>query len=106
MFLMNLERFKELGGLDCRFEHFNMNLHDLAFRAQRDGSKIIVSREFVSAQDFNPNNNSPLMIAYHQNDKPLFLSIYSNKQTALNRPIKIDYDNWKQQPERWHRRFN
>lgn len=105
MFLMNLQRFKELGGIDCRFEHYNLNLHDLAFRAQRDGSKIIVSREFVSAQDFNPNNNSPLMVAYHENDKPLFLSIYSDKNTALQRPINIDYDNWKQQPAKWHRRF-
>lgn len=105
MFLMNLERFKELGGLDCRFEHYNMNLHDLAFRAQRDGSKIIISREFVSAQDFDPNSSSVLIHAYHENDKPLFLSIYGERETALNRPIKIDYDNWKLQPEKWHRRF-
>lgn len=105
MFLMNTERFRELGGLDCRFEHYNMNLHDLAFRAQRDGSKIIVSREFVSAQDFQPDGNSPIIRAYHENDKPLFYSIYFSKHTAQQRPIKINYDNWKDQPPKWARRF-
>lgn len=108
MFLMNTDRFKELGGIDCRFEHFNMNLHDLAFRAQRDGSDIIISKNFITAQDWNPNvniDNNPTVQAYHFNDKPLFYSIYSTKEAAEKREIKINYDNWKSTEEVWKRRI-
>jgi len=107
MFLMNTERFRYLGGIDCRFEHFNCNLHDLAFRAQRDGSKIIISESFVTAQDWEPNrdpSSSPIIQAYYQNDKPLLESIYRRRDTALSREIRISYDNWKEQPAVWPRR--
>jgi hypothetical protein len=109
MFLMNTERFKEIGGLDCRFEHYNCNLHDLAFRTQRDNGKILISEEFIMAHDWEPHrnvNNSPILQAFFFNDKPLFDSIYSSTVSASDRPIKIDYDNWKIQPSKWNRRFN
>lgn len=107
MFLMKTERFKELGGIDCRFEHFNMNLHDMAFRAQRDGSEIVISTKFITAHDWNPNaniHNSPMVQAYHYNDYPLFFSIYSTKEAASQRPIKIDYNNWESCEQVWGRR--
>ena len=107
MFLANTDRYKELGGIDCRFEHFNMNLHDLAFRAQRGGSDIIISKDFITAQDWNPNgniNNSPTIQAYHFNDKPLFYSIYQSREVSKNREIKIEYDNWKNCENIWSRR--
>lgn len=108
MFLMNTERFREIGGLDCRFEHYNCNLHDLAFRSQRDGGKILISEEFVTAHDWEPHrnvHNSPILQAYFFNDKPLFESIYCSKLSSMSREIKIDYDNWKLQPSKWTRRF-
>lgn len=107
MFLMNTERYREMGGIDCRFEHFNMNLHDLAFRSQRDGSEILISENFVTAQNWEPNrgNESPIIQAFYENDRPLFNSTYSSKENSLKRPIKIDYDNWKEADERWRRRF-
>jgi len=108
MFMMNVERFRGLGGLDCRFEHFNLNLHDFAFRAQRTGSKVITSVNFVTKHDWEPGrdqNNSPIIAAYHQNDLPLFNSIYSQVFTSYHRPVCIRYDNWMRQPEKWARRF-
>lgn len=107
MFLMKTSYFRYLGGIDCRFEHFNMNLHDLAFRAQRNGSKVLTSKNFVTLHDWEPNRNintSPIMQAFYQNDKPLFESIYRERETSLERPIIIEYDNWKKQPSTWPRR--
>lgn len=107
MFLTKTENFRWLGGIDCRFEHFNMNLHDMAFRAQRTGAKVITSEGFVTAHDWEPHRDihtSPILQAYHMNDKPLFDSIYLTKETSDSRPIMIDYDNWKEQPEVWPRR--
>ena len=107
MFLMKTDMFKWLGGIDCRFEHFNMNLHDMAFRAQRSGSRVITSDGFVTAHDWEPVRNissSPIIQAYHLNDKPLFDSIYQHRETSQSRPIRIDYDNWKMTPEVWPRR--
>jgi hypothetical protein len=107
MFLMSTQRFRDLGGIDCRFEHFNANLHDMAFRAQRDGSRVLISRDFVTAHDWDPSrneHNSPILQAYFRNNKPLLQSIYSTKEAANARPIKIDYNNWQEQPEVWPRR--
>lgn len=107
MFLMRTEAFRWLGGIDCRFDHFNMNLHDLAFRAQRAGSKVLTSTGFVTAHDWEPHRDisaSPIMQAYHMNDKPLFDSIYLRKETSQTREIRIDYNNWKLVPEVWPRR--
>ena len=39
--------FLELGGFDCRFEHINMNMHDYAYRLQRDGGELIYSPSVV-----------------------------------------------------------
>lgn len=108
MFLMRTDLFRYYGGIDCDFEHFNCNLHDLAFRAQRNGSRVLVSKDFVTAHDWDPHaneHNSPILAAYYQNDKDLFESMYSDPEISLKKPIQIDYDNWKRQPERWPRRF-
>lgn len=108
MFLMNTQRFREIGGLDCRFEHCNCNLHDLAFRTQKDDGKILISKEFVTAHDWEPHrniHNSPILQAHFLNDKPLFDSIYASKTTSVDRQVKIQYNNWEIQPERWIRRF-
>ena len=107
MFLMKNDYFRYLGGIDCKFEHFNLNLHDLAFRAQRSGSKVITSQNFVTSHDWEPNrsiNTSPIMNAFYQNDKPLFDSIYGTKEASQSRPVIIDYDNWQIQPDVWPRR--
>jgi len=108
MFMMKTSRFNYLGGIDCRFEHFNMNLHDMAFRNQRDGGDIIISDMIVTSHDWEPNRNidsSYILQAHYQNDYPLFHSIYSNKITSELRPISIDINNWKNQPDKWPRKY-
>ena len=102
--MYKLSYFRELGGFDCRWEHLNMNTHDLSFRAQRDGSKFHFSPNLVLTCDWNPNEGDhiPVQQAYHANDAPLFREVYSQNQDSR---IRIDYHNWKDSPRVWKRRF-
>ena len=102
--LMKTKHFYQLGGLNCKMEHANMNLHDLGFRAQRDGFEVHISKNFVI--DYNIRHgrtveNSNVIAAYYQNDKPMFQEMYLKPQT--NVPASINYDNWKEMPCVWER---
>ena len=102
-----LDFFREIGGLDCRFEHVNMNCNDLAFRIQANGGTIHPSPDIVIRQTNEPSTNpaqSPVEEAYHKNDYPLFQAIYSDPYGATER-IYLDYNNWKLTDEVWQRRF-
>lgn len=102
--LMNTQYYYQLGGLDCAFESLNMNVHDLGFRAQMNGSKSYLSKDLVFRADFEigrTEGNSPVIAAFHQHDRPLFHDIYSADK---NREISIDINNWKLSPSVWHRR--
>jgi hypothetical protein len=104
-FMHNLNYFRKLGGLDCRFEHVNMNAHDFAFRLQRDGGVIYSSPERVMRLNWIPwgqTNKSPIQIAYEENDEPLFRQIFSSDE---ERPIVIDYDNWRLAEPFWKRKY-
>jgi len=103
--MYKLEYFRELGGFDCRFEHLNMNTHDLAFRAQRNGSKIHFSPNLVLSCDWNAgagNDHAPLHSAHFENDNPLFHEMYTKDQSDR---INIDYFNWTKSDPVWKRRF-
>ena len=90
-----LDYYKEVGGIDCRFEHVNMNCNDLAFRIQAAGGKIYPSPDIVIKQtNISTKNESvhrlPIGMtikktpkeglpaierAYHENDYPLFYNL-------------------------------
>ena len=102
-FMYYLSYFRELGGLDCRFEHTNMNTHDLAFRIQKNGGVIYPSPSKVSSINFNwPSATGIMYRTYIENDLPLFQQLYSVDDP--NR-IKINYDNWMNVPNKWPRRY-
>jgi hypothetical protein len=99
--IYNLEYFRELGGYDCKFEHFNVSTTDLAIRAQKDGAITRISPNCIADFGCYQNDHGPVIESYHQNDNPYFRQLYS---TDSNR-IKIPYDNWKEAPTKWLRRF-
>jgi len=105
--LLGTEYFRSLGGIDCVFEHTNMNLHDFVFRAQRNGSVVYLSPKNYCRVDWDPRRNeknSAIVAAYFNNDLPLFQSIYATKENADKREIKINYMNWLGAPTVWERR--
>ena len=101
----NLEYFRSLGGWDCRFEHLNMNLHDLHLRAQRDGAKFYYSPGIVLGCEWSWNwpDSAPIQAAYKENDAPLFTHMYSQPREGS---VEIDYFNWIKSDSVWKRRFN
>lgn len=103
VFMYDTAYFKELGGLDCRFEHINLNTADLAFRLQMAGGSMYRSCARVFAANWDPNPNRVVQKAYEENDLPLFKQIWD--ADVLDRPVKIDFDNWQATDEKWARRF-
>ena len=102
--MMKLDYLRELGGIDCIYENYNMNLHDLAFRTQRAGSKLYFSPTTVLNCDWNPNqgDHKPVATAHADHDMPLFNKLMANPQPDR---IKIDLFNWTKSDKVWKRRF-
>jgi len=108
LFCMKVEYFHELGGFDCRWEYTNCPVHDLIFRIQSDGGKVINSPSLISIGAWQPNHtgdHAPVHDAQLGPDTILFNQIYSEPDAASRR-IKLCYSNWKEQPDVWARRFN
>jgi len=100
--MYNLEYFRELGGWDCRYEHLNFSVHDLAFRAQRNSSGLFFSPQTVLNCDWNPNegDHKPVHEAYNF-DLKYFEECYNQEEFKVQ--IKIDYNNWTKSPIKWRR---
>jgi len=98
--LMKTDFFKEIGGFDCVFEHYNYCLHDLCYRMQQNGSQLFLSPSFVMHCDWNPNE------AEYQPVKAVAATDYSIFKKMYKRPnnrYKIYFDNWKNVPAKWGR---
>lgn len=102
--MLKLDYFRWLGGLDCRYEHLNMNAIDLSFRIQNNGGNLHLSPNVVMNCSWEPNTSgihAPVHYAHLENDLPLFREMWGKE----NNTVRIDYDNWKNSPEKWPRRF-
>jgi hypothetical protein len=107
-FMVKLKTWKKFGGLDCRFEHVNMNTHDFSFAIQNNGGRIINSPCRVYMANWSPwpteeSLKGPIQLAWEQNDEQLFKNLYSNPNYINER--NIDINNWKNSPSVWPRRF-
>ena len=104
-FLMSRAQYIRIGGLDASFDYFNLNIHDLIFRAQHKGYRVIDSNKTVSLTDHGQNDHCPIEVA-NETDYKNFCAIYTN-QTAIEYRSKESYLNsWKNTPEIWETRFN
>lgn len=104
-FIMNRNYFIELGGFDCRWEYSNEPQNDLMFRLQKDGGTIKHSDVYACVADWyqgEAGDHETIHMAQILHDYPILREIYMQK----NDRIHIDYDNWKNTPEVWERRFH
>ncbi|MHA2279432.1 MAG: hypothetical protein ACXAC5_00875 [Promethearchaeota archaeon] len=104
--LLSIRYFQEIGGYDCRFEHMAFAGHDFSCRVQRDGSCLHLSLTEVMNADWllgNSGDHAPIVDSHENHDYPLFRKIQLSPDH--NQRIKIDYDNWKNQPAVWPRRW-
>lgn len=103
--LMNKDLYDELGGLDCRYEHINLNIYKMLFHAQVSGSRVSVSPNFVYHVDFDPSrdpNSDPILLAGAY-DYELFKQDF-HAPLEMGSPRPYDIHNWKQAPSIWKRR--
>ena len=98
--MLATERFKSLGGFDCRMQHINMSCIDLSLRLQKDNGQLLVSPSFVMKCDFDPNNHR-VWDVMKENDGPLFKSLYQDN----SRMAKIKFNNWVEASPVWERRW-
>ena len=102
--LIKRSYFMEIGGWDCRFEQLGMAGPDLSVRLQNDGVEVVMGERFmIITHERGTPLHKPIEDAHFQNDKPLFKNIYK-RPSSVDRS-RIDFDNWKQAPEVWTRRF-
>jgi hypothetical protein len=97
--------FIDLGGFDCRFEVCPMAFVDFGARAQLDGIKPELFGVIFECTQFpgTTGDHAPIHYAQLEHDQPLYSEVWRSSR-CLER-IKIDYNNWKQTPEVWNRRF-
>ena len=103
--VMPTKYFKSLGGFDCRFEACPMAYIDLGARAQKDGCHVETTDIIFECTHFpgDSGDHAPIHYAQLDHDQPLYALIWRDP-TCMTRS-KIDFDNWKEQPDVWERRF-
>lgn len=98
--LINTEYFKEVGGFDCQFEHYNYCLHDLCYRLQQNGSRFYLSQNFIMNCEWDPHSDEYKPVAEAAKpDYRKFRTIYKRP----NNRFKIDFNNWEDSPSKWRR---
>ena len=105
-FLVDAGYFKELGGFDCGYIYQNFNLHDFAYRLQADGGTIHLSPTDVTNCNhyaMRTVDHGPIYDA-HDIDLGRYRAKYSDPN-VLRGNLRIPFDNWKNTPEVWDRRF-
>lgn len=96
----------EVGGFDCRFETMALSVLDLSIRIQLLGCNMILKREPIMECTWQPGDtgdHGPVNTAMRYDTK-LYRKIY--KGPVFDGHIKVELDNWMQQPEKWDRRFS
>jgi len=93
--------WQQMGGIDCRFDHINMNVHDFVYRLQHDGGELHYSPDVVMHCDSDNwgADHRVLDVAYQQNDLPLFVDLYKDD----SRRGPIDLHNWQLADPVWRR---
>tara|TARA_R110000744_G_scaffold114363_1_gene213873 strand:- start:1470 stop:2321 length:852 start_codon:yes stop_codon:yes gene_type:complete len=102
--VMHRSHFFDMGGFDCQWEYMDGSTHDFMWRSQRTGSKIVNSPSYVGDMNWWPDHqgdHGPIHDAMVHHDQALLFSVWGTE----NDRYKINYDNWKEQPSVWKRRF-
>jgi len=105
-FIMSLDKFYSLNGLNCIFENGNYSFLDLMFRSQILGAKVINLSVVAFKASFLPErsgDHGPI------HDSSIGPDIQNLKKIYCSNPPSIkahSYDNWKNYPSVWDKRFD
>ena len=106
--MMFTSTFKYYGGWDCMFDYLVYANHDLLFRMQQDGCRVVDSPVEVVSADWMEGmtgDHKPIHIAQTEHDLPLYQKIYSDPRAAEKRK-RIPSENWTKTPMIWETRFD
>jgi len=98
--------FMEVGGFDCKFETGAYAHIDLSIRLQMYGASLVLQDNVIFYCSWSPGmegDHGPIHTATMENDLPYYYKLY--RETEKQTRVVIPFDNWKDQPERWVRRF-
>jgi hypothetical protein len=104
-----LDTILEVGGFECGFQYVNWGLHDLCFRLQSLGGKILSFPKrslLVGHYEGTKGDHEPVDFVQRGPDTDTFNQIYDNLSSLKQREF-IPFDNWKYQDHStiWKRRF-
>ena len=106
--IMTTGYWKEMGGLDCNWEYANYNSHDLMFRIQADGGRIVHSPNDCMLCDWAPagamKDHLAIEAAY-EDDRRKFNEKYSDPNALSPDKLKLPPGDWKKYQGAWQRRF-
>lgn len=105
-FMMKHDVFKEFGGFDCRFEYLTHASGDLLLRMQASGCGVYDSLNNISNADWYEGtsvDHEPIHHAQLSHDVPQFFEIW---RTEGQERKHIEFQNYKNFPDVWVRRFN
>lgn len=103
-FIMDKNKFIQLGGFDCVYEYNNEAVHDFMFRLQKLGGKVVASSTHCCEATHYPDttaDHAPIHNAQLGHDYPIFRDRYARGDFP-----EVKYDNWQDAPEVWQRRFS
>ena len=101
---MHREWFETLGGWDSAFNGTFYSHVDLAIRAQKAGSRVVMSNSPLLDCDHSPIEHQVIESTQTNHDKPLYFQRYGNAGWMF-RELFIDINNWKDSSSCWDR-FN
>lgn len=104
--LMKTSLYKQLGGLDCKYETHAMAHLDFAIRAQFHGVDVEFYRKPVlhlTHMMGRSGDHGPIADTQEQKDQPLFLSLY--RDPKYTPAIYLDLDDWRKADIVWDPRF-
>lgn len=105
-FIMSLDKFYSLNGLNCIFENGNYSFLDLMFRCQMQGYKIINLPIIAYKASYLPErsgDHGPIHDSSVGPDIENLKNIYCSDPPLIS---PHSYDNWKKYPSVWNKRFN
>jgi|15BtaG_2_1085339.scaffolds.fasta_scaffold01845_6 hypothetical protein len=108
--ILPTQYFKDLGGFCCEFEVCPLAFVDFGARAQFDGIYVTL-KEAIFECTHTPGevgDHGPIHRAQIDHDESIYRRIWKGKGKTIESVsvrIKLDYDNWKNAPAIWSRRF-
>lgn len=98
--LLETDLYRNYGGLDCNYQHINLNIYKMLFAMQKAGYRFITSPNFVYHVDFDTSrqpDTHPILKAGKE-DYEVFVNDMTNK-------VYFPSHSWTEVENKWNKRW-